>query len=152
MALPSLHRVSVDELKAVLTRAELQALPRAVASDEVDAWLQGLLLQSCDRVVGAVNACGRNERILTGLCRVPAECVHLVLVLARHAVISSMPAMDESLEGGSRSAEYNAALRDLEALSRCELEVSYALGEEEMSGSGPDGVSILGKHVSDWMI
>lgn len=143
----SLHTVSVEELRGELTAAELTALPGAVinggSEEQVQAWLQERLIQAADRVVGAINSCPRNAAIRSGICRVPAECVRTVLVLARHAVIAAIPGMAETLEGGSRSAEYATATRDLEALASCALLPEYALAEGEEAGSGQSGFGLL---------
>lgn len=117
----SLQPVTVDQLRSELTAAELEALPTAVMEgatyEQVQAWLLERLVQASDRVVAAVNTCPRNAAIKSGLCRVPAACVRTVLVLARHAVISAIPGMAETLEGGTRAAEYSTATRELESLA-----------------------------------
>ena len=143
----SLQSVTVDQLRSELTAAELEALPSAVMDgaeyEQVQAWLQERLLQAADRVVGAVNTCSRNAAIKSGLCKVPAACVRTVLVLARHAVISAIPGMAETLEGGTRAAEYSTATRDLDSLASCSLVPEYALSEEEVAGGGSCGIKLL---------
>lgn len=143
----SLQPVTVDQLRSELTAAELEALPRAVASgasaEQVQAWLQERLLQAADRVVGAINTCSRNAAIKSGLCRVPAACVRTVLVLARHAVISAIPGMAETLEGGTRSAEYASATRDLESLASCSLVPEYTPAPDEAADGGACGVTLI---------
>ena len=145
--MPSLHTVTVDQLRSELTAAELDSLPSAVLDgatfEQVQAWLQERLLQAADRVVGAINSCSRNTPIKSGLCRVPAACVRTTLVLARHAVISAIPGMADTLEGGTRSAEYSNATRDLDALASCSLVPEYALSEEEVAGGGNGGIKLL---------
>lgn len=150
-----LQPVTVDQLRCELTAAELAALPGAVTPDatgeQVQTWLSEKLLQAADRVVAAINTCSRNEAIKSGLCRVPAACVRTVLVLARHAVISAIPGMSETLEGGSRSAEYATATRDLESLASCALMPEYSLGADEAVEGGESGFSVqLGEKLSNW--
>lgn len=150
--MPSLHPVTVAELRASLTEAELKALPQSVGGVEADAWLAQLIEQACDRVIGAINACERNARIASGLSRVPAECVRVALVLARHAVISAVPGLSAVLEGSTRAEEYATAVKDLAALAACELLPLYTLEEEEQAADeGPGCVSILTKP-DNWMI
>lgn len=143
----SLHSVTVEQLRGELTAAELQSLPLAVREGateaEVQDWLAEKLTQASDRVVGAINTCPRNEPIRSGLCRVPAECVRTVLVLARHAVISAIPGMAEVLEGSSRSAEYSSATRDLDALASCSLRPDYELLEGEQASGGSCGIKLM---------
>lgn len=151
----SLHPVTVEQLRGELTAAELQALPLAVhegaTETEVRAWLAEKLTQAADRVVGAINSCTRNAPIKSGLCRVPAECVRTVLVLARHAVISAIPGMAEVLEGSSRSAEYSSATRDLDALASCSLRPEYSLLENESAGEGNCGFTLfLGEKINSF--
>lgn len=145
--MPSLHTVTVDQLRSELTAAELDSLPSAILDgatfEQVQAWLQERLLQAADRVVGAINTCSRNEPIKSGLCKVPAACVRTVLVLARHAVISAIPGMAETLEGGTRSAEYATATRELESLASCSLVPEYALTSEEAADGGSCGLTLL---------
>lgn len=151
--MPSLHSVSVAELRASLTAAELEALPESVGGVEADAWLAQLIAQACDRVVGAINACERNTSIMPGLSRVPAECVRVALVLARHAVISAVPGLSVVLEGSTRAEEYATAVKDLAALAACELLPLYDLTEDEMADPAPGGsVQVLSKESYDWMI
>lgn len=150
-----LQPVTVDQLRGELTAAELAALPGAVTPDstgeQVQAWLTEKLTQAADRVVAAINTCPRNEAIKSGLCRVPAACVRTVLVLARHAVISAIPGMSETLEGGSRSAEYATATRDLESLASCALMPEYSLGADEAVDGGESGFGLnLGEKLSSW--
>ena len=152
-----LHLLTVDQLRAELTAAELEAIPGGVLGDEnaaegeVQSWLAGMLVQACDSVVTAVNTCPRNKRIRTGLCKVPAGCVRTALVLARHAVISAIPGMAETLEGGSRAAEYSTATAALQRLASCELVPEFSLGEGEGSG-GTSGVTlVLGNPTNDYM-
>lgn len=141
---PTLIELTTTQLRAELTEAELRALPKAVlasvgdgAAEAVEAWLGGRLLQACDRVVVAVNSCSQNRAIMTGLCKVPAGCVRTALVLARHAVISAIPGMADTLEGGTRSAEYSTATNELRALASCELRPEYALTDDEaLTGTG----------------
>lgn len=139
--------MTVDQLRSELTASELEAVPRVVKEgatpEQVEAWLQERLLQAADRVVAAVNTCPRNVAIKSGLCKVPAACVRTVLVLARHAVISAIPGMAETLEGGTRAAEYATATRDLESLASCSLVPDYALEEEEMAEGGACGVTLM---------
>ncbi len=151
----SLQLVTVDQLRGELTAAELAALPGAVNPDgteeQVQAWLHEKLLQAADRVVAAVNTCSRNVAIKSGLCRVPASCVRTVLVLARHAVISAIPGMADTLEGGSRSAEYATATRDLESLASCALLPEYSLGADEAADGGESGFGLqMGEKLSTW--
>lgn len=135
-----LHTCTTTELRNMLTADEAAALPAAVvdagaASEE--AWLQAKLTNACDAVVAHVAACERNPRIKSGTCKVPAALVHTALVLARHAVIASLPGMSETLEGSSRSAEYNTAVHTLERVASCELFVAdYADTEDPDVESG----------------
>lgn len=149
--------MTVNQLRDELTAAELESIPGAVFGEEntpvdvVEAWLAERLLQASDRVVAAINTCSRNTNICTGLFKVPAACVRTVLVLARHAVISAIPGLSETLEGSTRSAEYSTATRDLQALASCELMPEYALAEGE-SSSGQSGITLLlGEERSDYM-
>lgn len=145
----SLEVVTVQQLKEELTAVEIAALPPISTGDksgsEADnAWLQAKLLQACDRVVAAVNSCDRNPAIKPGLCKVPAGCVRTALVLARHAVISALPAVSDILEGSSRAAEYQTATRELSELASCTLRPEYVLTEDEaLQGSG--SITLLGK-------
>ena len=146
----SLQEVTVTRLRAELTSAELGAIPRTILAqggnaEQVDDWLAEKLRQACDRVIAAINSCSKNVPIRPGLCRVPAGCVRTALVLARHAVISSVPAMAETLEGSSRAAEYQNATRELNELASCELLPEYTLSAEEgLYGTG-GGITLLGK-------
>ena len=133
-----LHTVTVDELRQVLTPVEAEAVAEAVGASAVGGWMGSLLLRACDRVVGALNGCPHNARISTGLCRVPEECVHTVLVLARHAVLGAVPALSEVLEGSTRAAEYQAALADLRAMAGC--------------GLRPGCVGLVALDDVDWMV
>lgn len=153
----SLTPVTTSMLRAELTVAELRALPKQVlgGSDvtetQVDAWLEERVTQACDRVVAAINSCSRNEDIGYSLRKVPASCVRMALVLARHAVISAVPGLADTLEGGSRSAEYSAALNDLGRLASCDLAVQYTLGDGEASEDSSGGATyIFGEQVSNW--
>lgn len=152
-----LHLLTVDDLRAELTATELDAIPEQVLgneeapAEEVQAWLSGMLLQACDSVVDAINTCSRNQKIRTGLFKVPAGCKRTALVLARHAVISAIPGMAETLEGSSRAAEYSTATSALQRLASCDLVPEYSLGSEEES-SGNSGITlILGKPMNDYM-
>ncbi len=129
----ALVQVTVDQLKDLLTEAELSQLPEMTmpGADDAESWLADILMRACDRVAGAVNACNRNEHIPTGLCKVPAECVHTALVLARHAAISALPGMGDTLEGSSRAAEYATACSELTLLATGRMAVDYALNREE---------------------
>ncbi len=147
--------VTVEMLRGELTAAELGAIPGAVLGGEsgaVDGWLAEKLVQACDRVVLALNSCRENVAVRTGLCRVPAGCLRTVLVLARHAVIAALPGLSDVLEGGSRSAEYATACRELDALARCELRPEYALAADEVAdGGGGCGFGfIFGERVDDF--
>lgn len=153
-----LHILTVDDLRAELTAAELENIPGNVLGDEnapgeeVQAWLSGMLLQACDSVVDAINTCPRNVRIRTGMCKVPAGCVRTALVLARHAVISAIPGMADTLEGSSRAAEYSTATAALRRLASCDLRPEYALGAGEGSAGGGSGVTlVLGGLTNDYM-
>lgn len=145
----SLQAVTVDMLRAELTTAELKSVPNVILAQgqnlDVDGWLAEKLMQACDRVVAAINSCRENEAIASGLCKVPQGCVRTALVLARHAVISSVPAMAETLEGSSRAAEYQTATRELSELASCQLRPEYTLvGEETLNGAS-GGITLLGK-------
>lgn len=148
MSASNLVHVTTAMLRAELTAIEAEALPGAVGDnttpEKAEQWLEEKLMQACDRVVTAINSCHRNAAIKAGLCRVPAGCVRLALVLARHAVISALPALSETLEGSSRAAEYSTATRDLDALASCQLMPAYTLGEEEAAGEEA-GVALLTK-------
>lgn len=153
----SLQEVTIAQLRGELTAAELEAVPGAVfgtdenSAEVVEAWLGEKLLQACDRVVAAVNSCSRNQRIMTGLCKVPAACVRTVLVLSRHAVISAIPGLSDTLEGSSRAAEYSTAVQDLSRLASCEFVPEYSLTAEEGS-TGNSGVTlVLGSTASDYL-
>lgn len=151
-----LREVTVEMLKAELTLPEQTELAAVVLPDsgdaEVVAWLQERVRQSCDRVVAAVNTCSRNLPIRTGLCRVPASCVRTALVLARHAVISAVPGLAETLEGGTRSAEYQTAVGELSALASCQLVPEYELAEGELEDGGSVGMTaVYGEKVGDWL-
>jgi hypothetical protein len=149
--------VTVNQLRDELTAAELESIPGAVFGEEntpvdvVEAWLAERLLQASDRVVAAINTCSRNTNICTGLFKVPAACVRTVLVLARHAVISAIPGLSETLEGSTRSAEYSTAVQDLQRLASCEFVPLYKLADGE-SGSGQSGITLLlGEERSDFL-
>lgn len=152
-----LHLISVDQLRAELTSTELDAIPEQVFGDEntsaeeVQVWLTGMLMQACDSVIDAINTCPRNKKIRTGQMKVPAGCVRTVLVLARHAVISAIPGLAETLEGSSRAAEYSTATQTLMRLASCDLVPEYTLDADE-SSSGESGVTlILGNTLNDYM-
>lgn len=152
----SLQEVTVTRLRAELTSAELGAIPRTILAqggnaEQVDGWLAEKLTQACDRVVAAINSCSKNVPIKPGLCRVPSGCVRTALVLARHAVISSVPAMAETLEGSSRAAEYQTATRELNELASCALLPEYTLSDEEgLYGTG-GGITLLGKPADNFV-
>lgn len=152
-----LHQLTVEQLRAELTATELEAIPAQVLGDEnapaeaVQEWLAGMLLQACDSVVDAVNTCPRNARIRTGLRKVPAGCVRTALVLARHAVISAIPGMSETLEGSSRAAEYSTATAALQRLASCDLVPEYTLSDGEGSTGTAGMTLVLGKTCNDYM-
>lgn len=152
-----LQLVTVNQLRDELTAAELESIPGAVfgetetPADVVEAWLSERLLQASDRVVAAVNSCSRNAGIATGLCKVPAACVRTVLVLARHAVISAIPGLSETLEGSTRSAEYSTAVQDLARLASCEFVPEYKLADGEGSSGSTGCTLLLGELTSDYM-
>lgn len=152
-----LQLVTVNQLRDELTAAELSSIPGAVFGEEetpadvVEAWLAERLLQASDRVVAAINSCSRNKRILTGLCKVPAACVRTVLVLARHAVISAIPGLSETLEGSTRSAEYSTATQDVTRLASCEFVPEYNLAEGEGSSGSSGCTLLLGELESDYL-
>lgn len=151
--MPKLHTVTPAELRRSMTEAENAAVSRVVDGElELEAWLGEFIAQAADRVVGAINACEKNARIATGLCRVPAECVRVVIVLARHAAIAAVPGMADALEGSTRAAEYATATRDLDRLAACELLPLYELAEEEQADDSLGRVSVISHPVSDWMI
>lgn len=128
----ALSQVTTQMLREVLTESEVASIARVTGGGQTEeAWLNARLLQAADRVVGAVNACTENPSIKTGLCRVPAPCVHTTLVLARHAVIAALPGMSETLEGSSRASDYQTAVQDLARLASCQLAVHYDLEDEE---------------------
>ena len=151
----ALREVTTEMLRAELTAAEVKALPVAVTPNgtmaDAEEWLQERVMQACDRVVAAVNTCSHNSPIKAGLCKVPAGCVRTALVLARQAVIAAVPGMAETLEGGTRSAEYSAALQELHALAACQLVPEYELAEGELEG-GSSGMQVVwGEKVSSWV-
>lgn len=143
--MPSLVTVEVAALRAELTAAELRSIPAVVGgAEDAEAWLGGKLMQASDRVVAAINSCRENAAIMPGLGKVPREQVRTVLVLARHAVISALPAMADTLEGSSRAAEYQTATRELSELASCALRPEYTLSEEEALEGGC-GISVIKK-------
>lgn len=152
-----LQLVTVNQLRDELTAAELEAIPGAVFGEEntpadvVEAWLTERLLQASDRVVAAINTCSRNAGISTGLFKVPAACVRTVLVLARHAVISAIPGLSETLEGSTRAAEYSTATSDLQRLASCEFVPEYTLEDEESSTGAVGCTLLLGDPANDYM-
>lgn len=154
-----LHLLTVANLRDELTTTELDAIPVQVlgdenaSSEEVQEWLAGMLMQACDSVVDAINTCPRNRKIRTGLMKVPAGCTRTALVLARHAVISAIPGLSETLEGSSRAAEYSTATAALQRLASCDLVPEYALSNDgSESSSGTSGITlILGKPTNDYM-
>ena len=147
-----LHTVTVDELRQVLTPVEAEAVAEAVGASAVGGWMGSLLLRACDRVVGSLNGCPHNARISTGLCRVPEECVHTVLVLARHAVLGAVPALSEVLEGSTRAAEYQAALADLRAMASCELRPGCVVPESYLAEGAAGFVGLVALDDVDWMV
>lgn len=132
---------TVDNLKACLTQAELAAIPSGVLAQtspdatSVDAWLGEKLAGAVARVIAACNSCSLNSLIPPDSGQVPESQLHTVLVLARHAVISCIPGMAETLEGSSRAAEYNTAVSDLSKLASCELRVDAEI-DEAYTGRG----------------
>lgn len=147
-----LHSVTVDELRELLTPAEAEGVAAAVGIERSGEWMQSVLRRACDRVVGALNGCPRNTRISTGLCKVPEECTHTALVLARHAVLAAVPGMSEVLEGSSRAAEYQAALRDLSAMASCELRPGCVVPEADEAEGAGGAVGVIGEPDVDWMV
>lgn len=149
-----LQLVTVERLREELTVPELAALPKAVGAEtmhEVDAWLQSRVLQACDRVVAAINTCSRNRPIAAGLCKVPAGCVRTALVLARQAVLSAIPGLAETLEGGTRSSEYSTAVGELHALAACQLVPEYELSGQEAAVQEDAGFAMkTGEKVYNW--
>ena len=151
-----LRHVTVAMLRESLTLAEQKQLP-AFSSEEggesyAEAWLQERVRQACDRVVAAINTCSRNTAIKSGLCRVPAACVKTALVLARQDVLAAVPGMAETLEGGTRSAEYSTAVQELNALASCHLVPDYKLTEEELATGGECGLTVrFGEKASTWV-
>lgn len=143
-----LHVCTVSDLRRCLTAAELESVSDAVVGEGENAesdFLTAHLLTACDRVVSAVNACGQNARIAYGKFKVPASCVHTALVLARHAVISAIPGMSDTLEGTSRASEYRTATETLAKLAACELDA----GDYASAGDDPDvqvggGIYVIG--------
>ena len=153
-----LHLLTVEQLRAELTAAEIDAIPGSVLGtdnaphEEVQAWLAGMLQQACDSVVDAINTCPKNAKIRTGLFKVPAGCKRTALVLARHAVISAIPGLSETLEGSSRAAEYSTATAALQRLASCDLLPEYSLGDEEGSRGNGSGITlVLGGATNDYM-
>ena len=147
-----LQTVSVEDLRAQLTAAELESVPSALEDGvDVDAWLADHIAHACARVIGAINACERNRRIKPGIGKVPAECVRTVLVLARHAVISAVPGLAETLEGSTRAAEYATATRDLDRLAACDLLPLYEL-EEDDAAETDGGVAVSARPFQSWML
>lgn len=104
-----------------------------------------IISEICDRVVLAINTSGAYARISSGKSKVPPELVHATAVLCRHAVISSAPGsrLNDTLQGGARAAEYQAALDTLKQVSDGELELAdYTIGVDpgdliDESGDGP---------------
>lgn len=150
----ALHTCTIDELKATLTADEAEVLPKVVVAgaESESAWLQEKLRQACNRVVAAVGACERNPRIKADTFKVPTALVHTTLVLARHAVISSLPNMSEVLEGSSRAAEYSTAVQDLARVASCDLFVAdYADSEDPDVEGGSGGMLLIhGEKPFDW--
>ena len=144
-----LSEASLSDLKEALTSAELAAIAPSVlgvpadeADEARDLWLQAKLDQASRRVIAECNSCALNPQLSVSAGRVPASQVHTVLVLARHAVISCIPGMAETLEGSSRQAEYNTATRELDRLASCDLRVDGEILEEDESGL-PHGMGVL---------
>lgn len=164
----SLHECTVEELKATLTKGELKALPRAVMGDAakngteaeiaaaVNAWLAEHISMSCNQIVAAVNACDKNPRILSGFSKVPNACIKIALVISRHSVIASIPGseMAGTLEGSTRSAEYQTAIRQLEQIANGDLAVNdYAnSGDAAIDTDFRSGVLINARPANNWMI
>lgn len=146
-----LRQLTVDDLRGCLVPSELMAVGTVVAGGEaeVTGWLQEKLTDACDRVCGAVAACPRNLAIPYGLCKVPAPCSHTALVLARHAVISSIPGMSETLEGSSRSAEYHTAVADLQAMASCRLDVGSYSDDPDVNAPA-FGIGIVSTPSFNW--
>lgn len=153
----NLHTLTLDELKGMLTQSELTAIPRVVLGlvvapgsslssaqeQAVDAWLTEKLTQAGDMVVSAVNECERNPQIKLGVLKVPAATRYTALVIARHAVLSAIPGQSQTLEGGTRAAEYSQAQAALTRIASCELFVDdYGDDPDVVSGGG--GVSVIG--------
>lgn len=149
----------------MLTKAELAAVPVVVLGltigeggitpaqqEQVDAWLEDKLAACTDRVVSAVNECERNPQIAFGVRKVPSACRYTALVLARHAVISAVPAQSNTLEGSSRAAEYQNAVADLAKLASCELAVNdYEDSEDtDIIGGGGSVALVNPQPAQDW--
>ncbi len=165
--MPALHLCTVTDLRRQLTPNELTAIAQAVlgrkATDSaedaaaIDEHLSRLLTAACDRVVASVNACESNPRLAFGARKVPKACVMTALVLARHALLSSVPGVMPKLEGSTRAAEYQQALADLNAIAACKLYVAdYAdSGEEDKDEAiigGGTSTTIIGQPVHNWML
>lgn len=158
-----LHTCTTAELRSLLTREEVASIPQAVlglgsavsetdAAQAVETWLGGQLLRACDRVAAAVNACSCNPFVAPGTFRVPPSQVHTALVLARHAVISAIPGLSSTLEGGSRAAEYGTATADLQRLATCELRVDAELAADDGGTPPAGGARILGRKHMDFYV
>ncbi len=143
-----LHICTVEELRFLLTETELSSVSECVAGEgekSEEDFLTVHLLTACDRVVSAVNACRNNARIAYGKFKVPASCVHTALVLARHAVISAIPGMSDTLEGTSRESEYKTAVDDLARLAACELDAGdYAAAGDDPDVQAGGGIYVIG--------
>lgn len=152
--MPALISVTPAELKLTFTAAELAAIPEAIGSVELDAWLANLIAQASDRVIAAINSCPKNAPIRTGIGKVPLDCKRTVIVLARHAALAALPAMHQVLEGETRHDEYERATRDLDALAACDLLPLYELEEEEMPEEGTlsGGIGITGRENPSFLI
>lgn len=151
-----LKYITVADLRAELTSAELAAIPANVVSDPtpeaVNSWLVEKLTQACDRVILAVNSCGKNQHIKSGLLAVPLGCARTALVLARHAVIAAIPGLADTLEGSTRAAEYATATRELEQLANCQLQPDYTLTDSETDDtSDGDVVLIMGEKLNNFL-
>ena len=146
-----LRQLTVDDLRACLVADEVAAIGRNVAGgdEQTNAWLQEKLVSACDRVCGAVAACPRNLAIPYSLCKVPSSCAHTALILARHAVISSLPGLSETLEGSSRSAEYHTAVADLQALAACRLDVGTYADDPDITAPVV-GIGLVTQPSNNW--
>lgn len=118
--------ITTSQVANIMVASELASLTDATQ-------VAAVIAEVCDGVVLAVNTSGVYARLATGRSKVPSELVHSTLVLCRHAIIARAPGsqLNDTLQGGARQAEYQAAQDMLRQVAAGELQLSdYTIGAD----------------------